>query len=101
MYILEGVRIQRYDDSSFNSDILHEEDNEKACKGSSLAWKLLRRSFVSPEEKIIHQVLEGFKESKTIHLKSKIFNSYIPPTIFLFWISTFAGIRTNRRMRTS
>lgn len=78
------MRIQRYDDSSFNSDILHEEVNEKACKGSSLAWKLLRRNFVSPEEKIIHQVLEGFKESKPYILNPKYSTPTSLPLYFYF-----------------
>nr|XP_034321515.1 transient receptor potential cation channel subfamily M member 2-like [Crassostrea gigas] len=83
-YTNEGVKIPKHDKSSFHSDVSHTEVNENTNKGSSLAWKLLRRNFVSPEEKIIYQVLEGFKESKPYVLNPKYSTPTSLPLYFYF-----------------
>lgn len=84
IHISEGVKIPKHDKSSFHSDVAHTEVNENTNKGSSLAWKLLRRNFVSPEEKIIYQVLEGFKESKPYVLNPKYSTPTSLPLYFYF-----------------
>lgn len=84
IHISEGVTVQKHDKSSFHSEISNTEGNENTSKGSSLAWKLLRRNFVSPEENIIYQVLEGFKESKPYVLNPKYSTPTSLPLYFYF-----------------
>lgn len=53
-------------------------------KGFSLAWKLLRRNFTSPEEKIIKKVLIGYKESRPYVLNPKYSTPTSLPLYFYF-----------------
>lgn len=76
--------IQQHEEISLSSDHSHTETNGNTTKGSSLAWKLLRRNFVSPEEQIIHQVLEGFKESRPYVLNPQYSSPTSLPLYFYF-----------------
>ncbi|XP_052693640.1 transient receptor potential cation channel subfamily M member 2-like [Crassostrea angulata] len=83
-YTDDGVGIQKHEEISLSSDHSHTETNGNTTKGSSLAWKLLRRNFVSPEEQIIHQVLEGFKESRPYVLNPQYSSPTSLPLYFYF-----------------
>lgn len=63
----------------------HSQTNGTTIKGSSLAWKLLRRNSVNPEKKIIDQILGGFKlESRPYVLNPKFSTPTSLPLYFYF-----------------
>uniref|UniRef100_K1QH82 Transient receptor potential cation channel subfamily M member 8 n=1 Tax=Magallana gigas TaxID=29159 RepID=K1QH82_MAGGI len=65
--------------------IPHSQTNGTTIKGSSLAWKLLRRNSVNPEKKIIDQILGGFKlESRPYVLNPKFSTPTSLPLYFYF-----------------
>lgn len=73
--------------------------NAHTIKGTSLAWKLLRRNSVRPEEKNMKQLLEAFKKKiKAIRVESKILNSNVFATLLLFWISASSRIRAYEKV---
>lgn len=63
----------------------HSKTNGTTIKGSSLAWKLLRRNSVNPEKKVIDQILGGFKlESRPYVLNPKYSTPTSLPLYFYF-----------------
>lgn len=63
----------------------HSQTNGTTIKGSSLAWKLLRRNSVNPEKKVIDQILGGFKlESRPYVLNPKYSTPTSLPLYFYF-----------------
>lgn len=65
--------------------IPHSHTNGSTIKGSSLAWKLLRRNSVNPEEDAINQILGGFKEgSRPYVLNPKYSTPTSLPLYFYF-----------------
>ncbi|XP_052693613.1 transient receptor potential cation channel subfamily M member-like 2 [Crassostrea angulata] len=65
--------------------IPHSNTNGSTIKGSSLAWKLLRRNSVNPEEDAINQILGGFKEgSRPYVLNPKYSTPTSLPLYFYF-----------------
>ncbi|XP_061190896.1 transient receptor potential cation channel subfamily M member 8-like [Saccostrea echinata] len=79
--------------------IPHSQKNGLAFTGSSLAWKLLRRNSVRPEENIMNQLLGDYKEESRVYVLNPKYTS--PASLPLYFYFGFQLLQESGLLKQS